>query len=244
MKKTFLFVTCVLFAASLIAQDDWKPALTEKWEPVPPKVTPGEGTAPPSDAIILFDGSDLSKWETADGEPAPWKVADGAFTVVPGSGSIQTKQSFGDIQLHIEWRAPFEVVGDGQNHGNSGVFLQNRYEIQVLDCYDNVTYSNGQTASVYKQHIPLVNACKPTGEWQTYDIIYMAPRFNENGTLFAPATVTILHNGVLVQNHVIIQGPIKYIGLPEYEPHDLKQPLGLQDHDNPVSFRNIWIREL
>jgi hypothetical protein len=245
MKKSFLFVTCILFAASLLAQDDeWKPVLTEKWEPVPPKVTPGEGTAAPSDAIVLFDGSDLSNWETGYGEPAEWKVDEGAFTVVPGTGSIQTKQSFGDIQLHVEWRAPFEVMGDGQDHGNSGIFLQQRYEIQVLDCYENVTYSNGQTASVYKQHIPLVNACKPTGEWQTYDIIYMAPRFNDNGTLFAPATVTILHNGVLVQNHVTIKGPIKYIGLPEYEQHDLKQPLSLQDHGNPVSYRNIWIREL
>ena len=244
MKKTLLFLTCSLIMAGLFAQDEWKPVLTEKWEPVPPKVTPGEGTAPPSDAIILFDGKDLSQWENADGEPAEWKIEDGIFTVEPGTGSIQTKQSFGDIQLHLEWRAPFEVVGDGQNHGNSGVFLQMRYEIQVLDCYENVTYSNGQTASVYKQHIPLVNACKPTGEWQTYDIIYMAPRFNEDGTLFAPATVTVIHNGVLVQNHVTIQGTIQYIGLPEYETHDLKQPLSLQDHGNPVSYRNIWVREL
>jgi len=244
MKKIFLFGACALFFASLFAQDDWKPELTEKWEPVPPKVTPGAGTAAPSDAIVLFDGSDLSAWENSEGGSAEWKVEDDAFTVVMGTGSIQTKQSFGDIQLHIEWRAPFEVQGDGQDHGNSGIYLQQRYEIQVLDCYENVTYSNGQTASVYKQHIPLVNACKPTGEWQTYDIIYMAPRFNDDGTLFAPATVTVLHNGILVQNHVTIQGPIKYIGLPEYEQHDLKQPLSLQDHGNPVSYRNIWVREL
>jgi hypothetical protein len=244
MKKVFLFATCVFLVSGLLAQDEWKPVLTEKWEPVPPKVTPGVGTAPPSDAIVLFDGSDLSKWESAEGKPAPWKVEEGSFTVVPGTGSIQTRQSFGDMQLHLEWRAPFKVVGDGQDHGNSGVFLQKRYEIQVLDCYENVTYSNGQTASVYKQYIPLVNACKPTGEWQTYDIIYMAPRFNEDGTLFAPATLTVLHNGILVQNHVTIKGTIQYIGLPEYEPHDLKQPLMLQDHGNPVSFRNIWVREL
>jgi len=228
----------------LASSQEWKPELTEKWEPVPPKVTPGEGTAAPSDAIILFDGKDLSKWEGENGGPVQWKVENGCFTVVPDKGSIQTKQSFGDVQLHIEWRAPFEVVGDGQNHGNSGVFLQKRYEIQVLDCYTNKTYVNGQTASVYKQYAPLVNACKPTGEWQTYDIIFMAPRFNENGTLFTPATVTVLHNGVLVQNHVTIQGTIEYKGLPAYEVHDIKQPLMLQDHGNPVSFRNIWVREL
>jgi len=244
MKKRILsFCILFLFLIPLYAQD-WEPVLTEKWEPVPEKVTPGEGTAPPSDAIILFDGKNLSKWEGEEGGNAKWKIEDGAFTVVPGTGSIQTKEHFGDIQLHIEWRAPFEVEGDGQDHGNSGVFLQKRYEIQVLDCYENVTYSNGQTAAVYKQHIPLVNACKPTGEWQTYDIIFMAPRFNEDGSLFAPATVTVLHNGILVQNHVEIQGKIEHKGLPEYEVHDLKQPLMLQDHGNPVSFRNIWIREL
>jgi hypothetical protein len=234
-----------LLASGILAfSQEWKPGLTEKWEPVPPKVTPGEGTAAPSDAIILFDGKDLSKWESEKGGPAQWKVKDGCFTVIPDMGSIQTKQSFGDVQLHIEWRAPFEAKGDGQDHGNSGVYLQKRYEIQVLDCYTNTTYVNGQTASIYKQYAPLVNACKPTGEWQTYDIIFMAPRFNDNGTLFAPATITLLHNGVLVLNHVILQGATEYIGLPKYIAHDLKQPLLLQDHGNPVSFRNIWVREL
>jgi len=238
------FLTSLLSFSILACSQEWKPELTEKWEPVPPKVTPGEGTAAPSDAVILFDGTDLSKWESEDGSPAPWKVEKGCFTVVPDKGSIQTKQSFGDMQLHIEWRAPFDVVGDGQDHGNSGIFLQKRYEIQVLDCYTNTTYVNGQTASVYKQYTPLVNACKPTGEWQTYEIIFMAPRFNADGTLFAPATVTVLHNGILVQNHVKIKGTIQFIGLPEYEVHDLKQPLMLQDHGNPVSYRNIWVREL
>jgi hypothetical protein len=243
LSRVAIAMMALLVPYTLTSQK-WEPVLTEVWEPVPAKVTPGKGTAPPSDAVILFDGTDLSKWEGAEGVAAGWKVEGGILTVVPGSGSIQTRQSFGDIQLHVEWRAPFDVVGKGQDHGNSGIFLQNRYEIQVLDCYDNVTYSNGQTASVYKQYIPLVNACLPTGEWQVYDIIYMAPRFNENGTLFAPATVTVLHNGILVQNHVEIKGTIQFIGLPEYEPHDLKQPLMLQDHGNPVSFRNIWLREL
>jgi hypothetical protein len=238
------FVMAVIFLSGSAIAQKWEPVLTEVWEPVPVKVTPGKGTAPPSDAVVLFNGTDLSKWEKAEGGTPGWKVENGILTVVPGTGSIQTRQSFGDVQLHIEWRAPFDVVGDGQDHGNSGIFLQNRYEIQVLDCYENTTYVNGQTASVYKQYIPLVNACLPTGEWQVYDIIYMAPRFNDNGTLFAPATVTVLHNGILVQNHVEIKGTIQFIGLPEYEKHDLKQPLMLQDHGNPVSFRNIWLREL
>ena len=234
----------LLTSGILAFSQEWKPELTEKWEPVPPKVTPGKRTAAPSDAIILFDGKDLSKWESEKEGPAQWKVEDGCFTVIPDKGSIQTKQSFGDVQLHIEWRAPFEAKGDGQDHGNSGIYLQKRYEIQVLDCYTNTTYVNGQTASIYKQYAPLVNACKPTGEWQTYDIIFMAPRFNDNGTLFAPATITLLHNGVLVLNHVILQGATENIGLPKYIAHDLKQPLLLQDHGNPVSFRNIWVREL
>jgi hypothetical protein len=247
MKQTYnsmRVMFLLLIIPALLEAQQWTPELTEKWEPVPVKVTPGKGTAPPSDAIVLFDGTDLSEWETEGGGTAGWKVEDGVLTVAPGTGSIQTRQSFGDIQLHLEWRAPFEVQGDGQDHGNSGVFLQKRYEIQVLDCYENTTYVNGQTASVYKQYPPLVNACLPTGEWQTYDIIFMAPRFNSDSSLFAPATVTVLHNGILVQNHVSIRGTIQYIGLPEYEPHDMKQPLMLQDHGNPVSFRNIWLREL
>ena len=148
------------------------------------------------------------------------------------------------MQLHLEWRAPVIIEGEGQGRGNSGVYLQGRYEVQVLDCYENITYSNGQTGSIYKQHIPLANACLPPGKWQTYDIIFMAPRFNKNGSLFSPATVTVLHNGVLLLNHVTVKGNSEYIGLPEYKTHPLKQPLMLQDHGNPVSFRNIWVREL
>jgi hypothetical protein len=243
MKKILLNLLAISVSIGMLAQE-WQPELTELWEPVPPIVTPGEGTAPPSDAIVLFDGTSLDQWETPDGGPAGWKLEDGAMTVVKGTGSIQTKQAFGDIQLHLEWRAPARVEGEGQGRGNSGVYLQGRYEVQVLDCYNNITYSNGQTGSIYKQHIPLANACRPPGEWQTYDIIYMAPRFKEDGSLFTPATVTVMHNGVLLLNHVVIKGNSEYIGLPAYKTHPLKQPLLLQDHSNPVSYRNIWVREL
>jgi hypothetical protein len=166
------------------------------------------------------------------------------MTVVKETGGIQTKQSFGDMQLHLEWRAPAEIEGEGQERGNSGVYIQGRYEIQILDCYGNTTYVNGQTGAVYKQHIPMANACRPPGEWQTYEIIFVAPRFKEDGSLFSPATVTVLHNGVLLQNHAVILGTTENVGLPAYKAHPLKQPIFLQDHGNPVSFRNIWVREL
>ena len=243
MKRIVLNLLVVSYSFGLLAQE-WHPKLTEQWEPVPPVVIPGDGTTPPSDAIVLFDGTDMDQWEKTDGQPVGWQLKDGVMTVVKGTGAIQTKQSFGDIQLHLEWRAPGKVEGEGQGRGNSGVYIQGRYEVQILDCYENITYPNGQTASIYKQHIPLANACRPPGKWQTYDIIFMAPRFNEDGSLFSPATVTVLHNGVLVQNHVVIRGNTQYIGLPAYEAHPLKQPLNLQDHNNPVSFRNIWVREL
>ncbi len=220
------------------------PEVTEVHEPVPPVVTPGAGTAPPSDAIILFDGTSLTEWEKPNGESAPWKIENGAVTVEPGTGDIRTKQGFGDIQLHLEWRAPEVVKGDGQGRGNSGVFFMNRYEVQVLDSYDNPTYPNGQAASVYKQAIPLVNACRKPGEWQTYDIIFTAPRFNQQGRVTHPARVTVIHNGVLVQNNVEIWGSTQYIGLPTYTKHEDKLPIRLQDHGDLVSFRNIWVREL
>jgi hypothetical protein len=243
MKKILLNILAISCSLGMHAQE-WHPSLTYIWEPVPPVVTPGSGTAPPLDAIILFDGTDMDQWVKPNGEPVGWKLVDGAMTVVKGTGFIQTKQSFGDMQLHLEWRAPAEIEGEGQGRGNSGVYIQGRYEIQILDCYENTTYVNGQTAAVYKQHIPLANACRPPGEWQTYDIIFTAPRFKEDSSLFAPATVTVLHNGVLVQNHAQIQGKTEHIGLPAYKAHPLKQPISLQDHGNPVSFRNIWVREL
>jgi hypothetical protein len=242
-KKSAVLFTIILFNVTIFAQQP-RPEDTEIWEPVPGIVTPGEGTLPPSDAIILFDGTDLTRWESRNGEPATWEVHDGIMTVVPKSGGIQTKQAFGDCQLHIEWRTPAIIEGEGQGRGNSGIFLMGKYEVQVLDSYNNTTYPNGQAGSIYKQHIPLVNASRAPGEWQSYDIIFMAPEFNMDGTVAKPARVTVLHNGVIIQNHVKILGSTVFIGAPGYEPHEEKLPLGLQDHNNPVSFRNIWIREL
>ncbi|WP_224750167.1 DUF1080 domain-containing protein [Halomonas sp. ML-15] len=219
-------------------------AKTEVWEPVPPVVSAPEGQAP-SDAIVLFDGSGLEAWEADEGGPAMWRLEGDAMTVERGSGGIRTRQDFCDVQLYLEWRAPAEIDGmQGQDRGNSGVFLQERYEIQVLDSYDNATYPNGQAASVYKQHIPLVNASRPPGEWQSYDILYTAPRFDASGELTSPAYVTVLHNGVLVQHHVEIQGTTEWIGEPDYDEAHGCAPIYLQDHDAAVSFRNIWVREL
>jgi hypothetical protein len=244
MKTIRLLVLFLLSSVLVIGQTQKTPESTELWEPVPPIVTPGEGTKPPSDAIVLFDGTNLNEWTNEKGGPAGWVVADGCMTVKVGTGMIKTKKGFGDCQLHIEWRAPAEVKGEGQERGNSGIYLQDRYEVQVLDCYNNKTYTNGQTGSIYKQSIPLVNACKRPGEWQVYDIIYMAPRFSENGRIAIPARITVLHNGILIQNNFEIQGPTDYIGLHPYILHSKKEPLSLQDHGNPVSYRNIWIREL
>jgi hypothetical protein len=252
--KTRLLTAILLFVGGTLLlppihlaqqqQPQGDPKLTEVWQPVPPSVTPGVGSAPPSDAIVLFAGQDLSQWQQQNGGPAKWTVADGAFTVVKGTGTLRTKRGFGDCQLHIEWRTPEKVEGQGQGRGNSGIFLQGRYEVQVLDSYNNVTYSNGQAASIYKQHIPLVNASRKPGEWQSYDIFFRSPRFADNGQVTTPGYLTVIHNGVLVQDHVELKGNTVYIGAPSYEKHNLKEPLALQDHGNPVSYRNIWIREL
>lgn len=234
-----------LFVASVqCGQTQGDPQLTEVWEPVPRVVTPGAGTEPPSDAIVLFDGEDLSQWQSEDDSPAKWTITDGAFTVLKDAGDVHTKRPFGDCQLHLEWRIPAQIEGEGQRRGNSGVFLQGRYEVQVLDSFDNPTYSNGQAASIYKQHIPLVNASRKPGEWQTYDIFFLAPRFTETGTVLRPACVTVIHNGVLVQDHVEIKGRTTHIGSPRYQKHNSKEPLVLQNHGSPISYRNIWIREL
>jgi hypothetical protein len=247
MKKLIVLMSLSAVLAGCIqisAQQKIDPVATEVWEPVPPVVTPGDNGNPPSDAIILFNGKDLSKWTSKDAKDAKWTVENGILTVVGGTGDIFTKQEFGDCQLHVEFREPEKVVGESQGRGNSGILVQSRYELQVLDCYNNRTYSNGQTGSIYKQYIPLVNACIKPGEWQTYDIIYSAPRFSENGRVAIPAYFTVLHNGILIQNHAEVWGPTEYIGMPKYKSHNLKEPLELQDHGNPVSYRNIWIREL
>ncbi|MGC9341955.1 MAG: 3-keto-disaccharide hydrolase [Bacteroidales bacterium] len=240
----WIFTLLFCYSFSLNAQELPPPEETEVWEPVPEKVTPGEDNQPPSDAIVLFDGTNLSEWIGQDGSAPGWEVKNGSLTVMPKSGGIQTKKDFGSCQLHIEWRTPEEIVGKGQGRGNSGIFLMGKYEVQVLDSYNNTTYSNGQAGSIYKQHIPLVNACKAPGEWQSYDIVFMAPEFDEQGKLVKPATITVIHNGVLIQNHVEIKGTTEFRGEPDYTAHPEKLPLSLQDHNNPVSFRNIWIREL
>lgn len=223
---------------------DGDPRATEVWTPVPPVIAVPVNTGIPSDAVVLFDGAALGEWESEKGGAAGWSVVDGVLTIKPGAGGLRTKREFADCQLHLEWRSPAEVAGEGQGRGNSGVYFQGRYEVQVLDSYQNSTYANGQAASLYKQAAPLVNACRPPGEWQSYDIVFTAPRFNGDGSVRARACVTVLHNGVLVQDHVALPGPTAYIGKPPYEKHPLRQALLLQEHGNPVSFRNIWIREL
>ncbi len=253
-KRLILAVAAVNIATALNAQlnrDKQTPESSELWNPVPRVVTPGSSTinsAPataPSDAMVLFDGKDLSKWKSSKpgGGNAAWTVADGAFSVKPGTGDIETKEHFDNYQLHIEFRTPAEVKGSGQGRGNSGIFMQGVYELQVLDSYQNPTYSNGQAGSIYKQSMPLVNASRKPGEWQTYDVIYTAPKFNKDSMMLAPAYITVLHNGVLIQNHTPIYGTTPYIGRPEFQVHD-KGPIRLQDHDNTTSFRNIWIRQL
>ncbi len=240
---TLLIVGAMLATTAIALQQD-DPERTEVWEPEPPIVDPGDSRRAPSDAIVLFDGTDLSQWGSLRGGDARWAVADGAMTAAAGSGDIVTRQAFGDVQLHVEWRTPEVVEGEGQGRGNSGVFLMQRYEVQVLDSYDNRTYSNGQAASIYKQFIPLVNASRGPGQWQSYDIVFHAPRFASDGSLDHPAVMTVLHNGVLVQDHAVLRGPTVYIGDPAYEVHGARAPIQLQDHGNPVSYRNIWVREL
>ena len=246
-KISFLIlgISIIMFTIQCFAQDgEKKPPSTAIWGQDPVVISPGNENSPPSDAIVLLDGSNLDEWESSKGGEAKWKLEDGGMTVVKKSGSIRTKRSFGDCQLHVEWRSPAVVVDDSQDRGNSGVFLQGRYEVQVLDSYENITYSNGMAGSIYKQYIPLVNACRLPGEWQTYDIIFKAPVFKEDGKLDTPGYFTVIHNGVLIQNHVELKGLSVHKGEPYYEKHNPKEPISLQDHGSPVSYRNIWIREL
>jgi hypothetical protein len=239
--KTIPFLVCI----SLLGVEVKSSGADSTGEIPPPKEEPRviDPGPPPSDAIVLFDGKDLSQWKGDKNGPAKWEVKDGVATV-NGTGSISTKQEFGDCQLHVEWATPEKVEGEGQGRGNSGILLQGRYEVQVLDSYNNKTYYHGQAGAIYKQYAPLVNACRKPGEWQSYDIIFHAPRFDEDGKLQKPGTVTVVQNGVLVQDNVEIKGSTGPAGAPKYRAHPLKQSLVLQDHHNPVRYRNIWIRQL
>jgi hypothetical protein len=221
----------------------WKAHDTQR--PHPPVVTPAEQTLPvppPSDAIVLFDGTDLSQWRDAQGGPAKWRVADGYFQA--GGGDLVTARCFGDVQLHIEWASPAPGTGRSQGRGNSGVFLMGLYEVQVLDCYQNETYADGQAGAVYGQYPPLADVSLPPGQWQSFDIFFRRPRFGSDGSLQRPARVTVLHNGVLVQEAAELWGPTHWLQHLPYSPHPDKLPLSLQDHGNPVRFRNVWLREL
>jgi len=219
--------------------------------PQPRAITPAVPSTPenagkaPSDAVVLFDGNDLSAWCSMDGSPTKWIKGEGYMECVRGSGYVRTKQNFGDCQLHIEWATPTPPHGEGQGRGNSGVFFGlDRYEVQVLDSYNAKTYADGSAGAIYGQYPPLANASLPPGEWQTYDIIYTAPRFDRIGNLVSPVHLTVFHNGVLIQNNVALTGPTSWLERAPYQVHPQKQPLSLQDHGNPVRFRNIWVREL
>ncbi len=254
MKKNHLSLLAVaVMAASpsiLRAQVDTRWKIHDLNRPVPPVINPGSSSTqaepgrPPSDATILFDGKDLSKWQQDDGSPAKWKVEDGYFEVVPKTGELRTKEAFGDCQLHVEFREPTPPHGESQERGNSGVFLMGLYEVQVLDSYQNKTYADGQASAIYGQYPPQVNASRPPGEWQWYDIVFHGPRFNASGKLLRKARFTVFHNGVLVQDNVEPTGPTAHGERPPYKAGPDILPLALQDHGNPVRFRNIWIREL
>jgi hypothetical protein len=254
MKKplslTSLCLFYLFFASASQAQVDTNWKIHDLNRPVPPVVTPGTSSTQdtpgkaPSDAIVLFDGKDLSQWLDKDGAAAKWKVENGYVEVVAKTGYMHTKQSFGDCQLHVEFSEPVPPHGESQERGNSGVFLMGLYEIQVLDSYENKTYADGQASAVYGQYPPLVNASRPPGQWQWYDIVFHGPRFDASGKLLRPARVTVFHNGVLVQDHVEPSGPTAHGERPPYKAGPDKAPLALQDHGNPVRYRNIWIREL
>jgi hypothetical protein len=251
MQRFFYAIAFLLCSAAMAnAQPDPSYKIHDVHRPLPAIVTPGTASTSeqpgkaPSDAIVLFDGSNLDKWLSEDGSPAKWKVENGYAEVVAHTHNIHTKGSFGDCQLHVEFMEPTPPHGESQERGNSGVFLMNSYEIQVLDSYDNNTYADGQAASVYGQYPPLVNAARPPGQWQSYDIVFHGPRFDPSGKLLRPARVNVFHNGVLVQDNVELSGPTAHGERPPYKPGPDKGPLGLQDHGNPVRYRNIWIREL
>jgi len=238
---TLLAAAAVLAAGQYPIHDETRPQ-PKVVDPGPPAAAPA---AVPSDATVLFDGSSLAAWRAKkDGTPARWKVENGYMEVAAGTGDIETKQGFGDCQLHVEWATPAPGAGEGQHRGNSGVFLMGRYELQVLDSYGNKTYPDGQAAALFGQYPPLVNASRPAGQWQTYDVVFRAPRFDAAGKLLRPARVTVLHNGVLVQDNRELSGATAFKARPPYEQHPDRLPISLQDHEFPVRYRNIWVREL
>ena len=246
-KRTFSLIASSIFLTAALgaAQDQWP--VHDPNRPLPPVVAPGPAgppVPPPADAVVLFDGKSLASWTDAKGQPARWKVENGYMEVVPKTGGLRTVQGFGDCQLHVEWMAPAPARGAGQDRGNSGVFLMDLYEVQVLDCYGNETDADGMTAAIYGQFPPAVNACRPPGEWQTYDIVFHRPRFETDGKLLAPARMTVFHNGILVHEGAVLTGPTAHKARPPYKMHAAKLPVSLQDHDHPVRYRNIWIREL
>ena len=244
-----LFAFGLAAAAMAVCAADIKWPIHDPTRPMARVVTPGTASTPeqagkaPSDAIVLFDGKDLSKWVAEkDGAPAGWKVENGYFEVVKGSGSIRTKDGFGDVQLHVEWMAPKPPVGEDQDRGNSGIFLMGKYEVQVLDSYESKTYADGQASALYGQYPPLVNPVRPPGEWQAYDIVFFGPRFDKDGKLLRPARATVFLNGVLTQYNQELTGPTAHKARPPYEAHPDKLPIGLQDHSHPVRYRNLWLR--
>ena len=244
-----LVLCCLVLAAAATAaaQTPMRWLAHDMKRPLPPIVAPGKPAlpvAPPSDAVVLFDGNDLSNWRDEEGGPAKWRAQDDYMESVPNSGYVFSDGKFGDIQLHVEWATPTPARGSSQGRGNSGVFLMGLYEVQVLDSYENDTYPDGQAAAVYGQYPPLVNACLPPGEWQSFDIVFRRPRFHQDGTVSRPARMTVLHNGVLVQDDVELWGPTAWLEHRPYENHPDKLPVSLQDHGNPVRYRNIWLREL
>jgi hypothetical protein len=251
MRLLTALVATITLPATMLSQNAasvvgaWPPH--SRTRPTPPVVKPGAPALPvpaPADAIVLFDGATLEKWSSPDGVPAKWRIVDGAMEVVARTGTLATRDQFGDVQLHVEWMAPNPPRGTDQDRGNSGVFFMGRYEVQVLDSYNSVTYADGQAGALYGQYPPLVNASRPPGEWQSYDIVFRRPRFDATGKATSPARFTVFHNGILVQDNAELVGPTAHTTRPPYEAHPDRLPISLQDHGHPVRFRNIWVRDL
>jgi len=245
LKILLIPVSAVFLCLLAPAQTQWQ--IHDPDRPMAPVVAPGPAgkpVPPPADAVVLFDGKNLGQWTDAKGQPARWKVKKGYMEVVPKTGSIRTVKGFGDCQLHVEWMSPAPPKGEGQDRGNSGVFLMDLYEVQVLDSYNNKTYADGQAAAIYGQYPPLVNACRPPGKWQTFDIVFHRPRFDKDGHLLTPARMTVFHNGLLVHECAQLTGPTAHKAQPPYKMHADRLPISLQDHSHPVRYRNIWVRNL